>query len=202
MTPVSVNRGAVGCCWAWQAGRREGSRSRRHHEPPPASLGLLWGPGNGLSENTPRQQVFPHLFLTAELEVRPPPDTVWHLWAAQTRDTTRSPRGPALSCDERIAASTSGGKQSLSELATAPLPSPGPSGLHPGWLLGRGFPSGSVTPGTPPLRHLFPKGTSGDPSPSSWRGRAVFLKSHHAPGRSPCAPSLLPPPFQHFPVSL
>lgn len=97
----------------------------------------------------PRQQVFPNLSLTAELEVRPPPDTIWYLWAAPARDSTRSPRGPALSCDERIAASTSGGKQSLSELATAPLPSPGPPELHPGWLVGRGFPSGSVTPGSP-----------------------------------------------------
>lgn len=30
-------------------GEKRGSRSRRHHEPLPASSGLLWGPGNGLS---------------------------------------------------------------------------------------------------------------------------------------------------------
>lgn len=198
MIPDSVNRA---CCWAWQAGRREGSSSRRHHEHPPASLGLLWGPGNGLSANVFRQQVFPHLFLTAELEMRllqPPSGT----FGLPEPDTTRSPRRPALSCDERIAASTSGGKQSLSELATAPQPSPWPSELHPGCLVGRGFPSGSVTPGS--LQGLLCTGTLSSlrehlGTPVLPRGEAEQSSSN---------PTVLlggarvPPPFSLLPFSI
>lgn len=47
MTPVSVNRGAMGCYWAWQAGRKEGSRSRRHHGPPLPPLGSPGALGTG-----------------------------------------------------------------------------------------------------------------------------------------------------------
>lgn len=89
-----------------QAGRREGSRSRRHPSNAPASFGLFWGPGRGLTANVLWQQVFPDLFFTAEVEGRPPPDIIRYLWAARARDTTCSPWGPALSCDERIAANT------------------------------------------------------------------------------------------------
>lgn len=37
----------MACCWAWQGGRREGSRSRRHHEPPLPPKGSSGALGTG-----------------------------------------------------------------------------------------------------------------------------------------------------------